>query len=49
MLHFAWKGMEVRLHGIRQDAPPKVINIEYEILLDTGEDDRRLELLHAIS
>jgi uncharacterized OsmC-like protein len=47
MLHFTWKGMEVRLHGIRQDAPPKMISIDYEIIVDTDEDDRRLELLHS--
>lgn len=46
MLHFAWQGMEVRLQGIRQDAPPKMISIHYEIIVDTQEDDRRLELLH---
>jgi uncharacterized OsmC-like protein len=47
MIHFALKGMEVRLHGIRQDAPPKITRIDYEIIVDTDEDDRRLELLHA--
>jgi uncharacterized OsmC-like protein len=47
VLHFDWKGMEVRLHGIRQDAPPKMISIAYEIIVDSDEDDRRLELLHS--
>lgn len=47
MIHFKLNGMEVRLHGIRQDAPPKMISIDYEIIVDTDEDDRRLELLHA--
>ena len=47
MIHFELNGMEVRLHGIRQDAPPKMISIDYEIIVDSEEDDRRLELLHS--
>ena len=47
MLHFELRGIEVSLHAIRQDAPPKIISIDYEIVVDTDEDDRRLELLHT--
>lgn len=46
MIKFDLRGMEVRLHGERQDSPPKMIRIDYEILVDTGESDQRLELLH---
>lgn len=46
MLQFDLRGMEVRLHGVRQDAPPKMIRIDYEIIVDTTETDQRLELLH---
>lgn len=46
MLKFDLRGMEVRLHGIRQDAPPKMIRIDYEIIVDTPETDQRLDLLH---
>jgi uncharacterized OsmC-like protein len=45
MIKFDLRGMEVRLHGVRQDAPPK-IRIDYEIIVDTTEPDQRLELLH---
>jgi hypothetical protein len=38
---------EVKLHGMRQDAPPMMVSIDYEIIVDTDEDDRRLELLHT--
>lgn len=47
MLHFQFRGVEVRLHGVRQDAPPLIVSVDYEIIVDTDEDDRRLELLHT--
>ena len=47
ILKFDLRGVEVRLHGVRQDSPPKIISIDYELTLDTDEDDRRLELLHS--
>ncbi len=46
MLKFSFRGVEVILHGVRQDIPPKMESIEYNIIIDTDEDDRRLELLH---
>ncbi len=46
IIKFDLRGMEVRLHGTRQDAPPKMIRIDYEIIVDTPETDHRLELLH---
>ena len=47
MLHFQFRGVSVKLHGIRQDAPPMMTEITYEIVVDTDEDDHRLELLHT--
>jgi uncharacterized OsmC-like protein len=47
MIRFDLRGMEVRMHGVRQDSPPKLLAIDYEIVVDTPEDDRRLELLHT--
>jgi uncharacterized OsmC-like protein len=47
MLSFDLRGVEVKLHGVRQDSPPKMISIDYELIVDTDETDRRLELLHA--
>jgi uncharacterized OsmC-like protein len=46
MLTFSFRGVEVRIHGVRQDVPPRMERIDYEILVDTDEPDRRLELLH---
>lgn len=47
MLKFELRGVEVKLHGVRQDSPPKMISIDYEIIVDTDEEDRRLDLLHT--
>ena len=47
LLKFQLRGVEVKLHGVRQDSPPKMVSINYELIIDTGEDDRRLELLHS--
>jgi len=46
MLDFNLRGMEVSLHGQRQDSPPKMVRINYEIVVETDETDQRLELLH---
>ncbi|MEO5924213.1 MAG: OsmC family protein [Bryobacteraceae bacterium] len=46
MMRFQYGGAEVRLHGIRQDVPPRMSRIEYEIAVQTDESDHRLELLH---
>jgi uncharacterized OsmC-like protein len=47
MLKFDLRGVEVKLHAVRQDSPPKLVSVEYELIVDTDEDDRRLELLHT--
>lgn len=46
LLKFDLRGASVRLHGVRQDSPPKMISIDYELIVDTDESDQRLELLH---
>jgi len=46
MLHFQFGGAEVRLEATRQDAPPKLTEIRYEIIVETDETDQRLDLLH---
>ena len=46
MLTFSFRGVEVRVHGVRQDVPPRMERIDYEILVETDEPDRRLRLLH---
>lgn len=46
MLDFKLRGIEVSLHGKRQDSPPKMVRIDYEIVVDSDESDQRLDLLH---
>lgn len=46
ILRFELRGVEVRVEGVRQDVPPKLESIRYEIVVDTDESDHRLALLH---
>jgi uncharacterized OsmC-like protein len=46
VLEFRLRSVEVRVHGVRQDVPPRMESITYEIVVDTDESDRRLVLLH---
>ena len=46
MLDFKLRGVDVSLHGERQDSPPKMISVAYVLTVDTDESDQRLELLH---
>jgi hypothetical protein len=41
------KRMSMVLISINSEAsPPKMVSIDYELIVDTDEDDRRLDLLH---
>lgn len=46
MLKFDLRGVEVRLHAVRQDAPPLIVSVDYQLIVDTDESDQRLDLLH---
>ena len=46
LIKFSFRGVDVKLHGVRQDSPPKMIAITYELTVDTDESDHRLDLLH---
>jgi len=46
MLASQIEGAEVALEAIRQDAPPKLTLIRYQITVDSAETDQRLDLLH---
>ncbi|WP_137134345.1 OsmC family protein [Rhizobium sp. FKY42] len=46
LLDFSLAGVEVKLHAARQDDPPRIVSIDYELVVDTEESDQRLELLH---
>ena len=46
ILKFELRGVQVIVDGVRQDVPPKMESIRYEIVVDTDESDRRIDLLH---
>lgn len=46
ILKFEMRGVKVIVDGVRQDVPPKMESIRYEIIVDTDEPDRRIDLLH---
>lgn len=46
ILKFELRGVEVQVKGVRQDTPPRMEEIRYEIVVDSDETDRRLEMLH---
>lgn len=46
LLKFSLRSVEIRVHAVRQDTPPRLASIDYEILVDSDESDRRLDLLH---
>jgi uncharacterized OsmC-like protein len=45
-LKFQLNGMTVTLEADRQDSPPKLTAIRYQIVVATPESDTRLDLLH---
>lgn len=46
ILKFQLRGVKVKVDGVRQDVPPRMESIRYEIIVDTDETDQRLHLLH---
>jgi uncharacterized OsmC-like protein len=46
LLKFELRGVDISLYGKRQDSPPKMVSIAYEIIVDSDETDHRLDLLH---
>ncbi len=47
LLDFHYDGAQVEVTARRQDAPPKFVEIAYEVLLTTDESERRVELVHT--
>jgi uncharacterized OsmC-like protein len=46
ILKFELRSVQVALHGVRQDVPPRMESIDYILTVDTDESDQRLALLH---
>lgn len=47
MIHFSLDHVEISLTAERQDSPPKLTRIRYELAIRSSESDQRLELLHT--
>jgi uncharacterized OsmC-like protein len=47
MIHFELDGVNVRLKAVRQDSPPRLLSVTYQLEVDSTESDQRLELLHT--
>lgn len=47
MIKVDFRGIDVRLHAVRRDAPPGIVSIDYELIVESDEPDHRLELLHT--
>ncbi len=46
ILPFSFQRAAIHVHGIRQDAPPRMIRVTYELTVWTEEPPHRVELLH---
>lgn len=46
MIHFEYRGVSISMYGDRQDSPPKMNSIEYNIEVDTDETEHKLQLMH---
>ncbi|VAW61160.1 hypothetical protein MNBD_GAMMA10-41 [hydrothermal vent metagenome] len=46
IIHFEYQAVSIRVHGERQDSPPKMSSIEYEIIIESDESDHKMNLMH---
>jgi uncharacterized OsmC-like protein len=46
MLHFELDSASIEIRGVRQHNPPRMISIDYVLIVETQETDQRLDLLH---
>ena len=46
IIHFEYSAVSINVLGERQDKPPKMSRIDYEIIVDSVESDHKLSLMH---
>ena len=46
IINFELNNVQLSITGYRQDKPPKMQRIEYKLIIDTLENDKKLTLLH---
>ncbi|MDZ7794688.1 MAG: OsmC family protein [Spirochaetia bacterium] len=42
-------GLKVKVTGVRQDSPPKIISIHYELTIDSPDTDRRIDSIFKVA
>ena len=46
ILHIPYRNAKIRIHGIRNDNPPYMSEINYRLEVDTDADERKIENWH---
>ena len=46
IIHFEYSGVTIKVHGERQDSPPRMSRIDYENIVDSDESEHKRELMH---
>lgn len=46
ILSFEWRAARIDVETERQDSPPKIIRVHYELTIETDEPEHRIELMH---
>ncbi len=46
ILHFRWERAAIHVHGVRQDVPPRLTKVTYNLSIWTDETPHRVDLLH---
>lgn len=46
LVGFAYEGADIEVEATRQDAPPRFVEVAYEVRIVTDEPARRVDLLH---
>ncbi len=44
--HFTYTGASIAVTAEREDKPPRIARISYQLTIETDEPDRKMELLH---
>lgn len=47
-LNFSLRGVHVVVDGLRQDIPPRLTGIRYQLIIDTDEPASRIQQLHQL-
>ena len=46
ILHVEWRAARIDVETERQDSPPKIVRVHYQLTIDTDEPEHRVELMH---